>query len=378
MYPADLSYRMPPEWARHERTLISWPVQASMCYPEDYARVCRGYAEIIRAVAEFEAVTVLVNSADIEGVTARFPERRIEILPLEHNDAWLRDNGPTFLIGEDGKRAGVNWRFNAWGEKYAPWDLDDQVAPQVLQYFGCRQFDAPLILEGGSIHVDGEGTLLTTEECLLNVNRNRGLSKREVEAHLTAFLNIRKVVWLKRGLSGDETDGHIDNIACFAAPGKVLMQVCDDPEDENYSVTQENRRILQNETDARGRKLELIPIQQPPALSEDGRRLTLSYLNAYLVNGGLILPLFGGSAAATDDLAARVFAQTFPGRRLRAVDGMTVIREGGNVHCLTQQMPASGDSDGERAAINRVESRRQGRVGAWDNEGSGSEWREAK
>lgn len=349
MYPKDLHFKMPAEWEKHARTFISWPVQDSMCYPEDYARVCRGYAQIIQAIAEFEPVTVIVNPADLEKVnrylniselqnkSAAFV---IEVLPIQHNDAWLRDNGPTFIVDNKGEVAGVNWKFNAWGEKYTPWDLDDQVAPQILKRFGLVRFDAPLVMEGGSIHVDGEGTLITTEECLLNPNRNPHLSREQIEDYLKKYLNIEKVLWLKRGLSGDETDGHVDNIACFAAPGKILLQVCDDPADENYAITQENLTILRQERDALGRKLEIIPLQQPPQVTYQDRRLTLSYLNFYFVNGGIILPVFGGPAAETDRLAEKVLSDTFPERRIRPVDGMAIIREGGNVHCTTQQMVA--------------------------------------
>lgn len=343
MYPRELNYTMPAEWAEHERTFISWPVQESMCYPEHYEAVAhQGYAEFITAMAEFEPVTVVVNPDDLEKVSALFQgNERVSLLPIEHNDAWLRDNGPTFLLNEQEELAGVNWGFNAWGGKYSPWDLDDAVAPQILDAFGIKQFDAPLVLEGGSIHTDGEGTLLTTEECLLNLNRNPQLSREEIEAIVKGHVNVQEIIWLKRGLSGDETDGHVDNVACFAAPGKVILQVCDDPTDENYEITQENRAILAQVVDAKGRKLEVIEIPQPPKTFHEGQRLTLSYLNFYFVNGGIILPVFGGAAEESDRRAADILASLFPDRKIRTVDGMAVIGEGGNVHCTTQQMPAS-------------------------------------
>lgn len=339
-------YSMPPEWEVHERTMISWPVRASLVYPEDYQAVCDGYAEIIRAIAEFEPVTVVVNTEEEEAVRSLFASHEklhpITVLPIAHNDAWLRDNGPTFVRDAEGRLAGINWRFNAWGGKYSPWTLDDEVAPQLLSHYNVPCIDVPLVMEGGSFHVDGEGTLLTTEECLLNPNRNPDMTKEEIEAQLKQHLNIEKVIWLKRGLSGDETDGHVDNIACFAAPGKVLMQVCDDPEDENYAITQENLRILWDEMDAQGRRLEVIPIQQPPMCTFGAQRLTLSYLNFYFVNGGIILPVFGASAETTDRLAQKVLSELFPSRRIRTVNGMAIIKEGGNVHCTTQQMPQQG------------------------------------
>ncbi|MHB8127091.1 MAG: agmatine deiminase family protein [Desulfitobacteriaceae bacterium] len=339
MYPGKLNFKMPAEWAPHLRTFISWPVKASMCYPEYYEAVCLGYAEIIEAIAEFEPVTIVVNPADAKKLSRFFQNERIECLSIEHSDAWLRDNGPTFLINDQGDVAGINWRFNAWGGKYAPWDLDEQVAPQILRYFGLQRFDAPLVMEGGSIHVDGEGTMITTEECLLNTNRNPELSREQIEKELKRFLHIKKIVWLKNGLYGDETDGHVDNIACFAAPGKILMQVCNDPDDENYAITRANIKILNDETDALGRKFEITPIQQPPQMYYNNKRLTMSYLNFYFVNKGIILPVFGGKAEETDRLAMQVLSEIFPERRIRTVNGMLIIREGGNVHCTTQQMP---------------------------------------
>jgi Peptidylarginine deiminase and related enzymes len=332
--------RMPAEWEKHERTLISWPVRETMCFPEDYERVCAGYAAFARAVSEFEPVTVIVSPGEAEQVRQRFDTQAIRLLPVPHNDSWIRDNGPTFLVDERRRRAGINWHFNAWGEKYPDWDLDDQVAPLLLDHFQTPRIDAPLVLEGGSIHVDGAGTLLTTEQCLLHPNRNPQLSRVQIEQELKHLLHIRKIVWLKRGLSGDETDGHVDNMACFAAPGKVLLQTCDDPDDPNYRMTKENLEILSKTKDAGGRNIEVIPIPQPPERTYKGNRLTLSYLNFYLVNGGVILPVFGGDAAQTDKLAEERIGAAFPDRRIRTVNGMAVITEGGNVHCATQQMPA--------------------------------------
>ncbi|ULO07289.1 agmatine deiminase family protein [Paenibacillus sp. 19GGS1-52] len=341
MYPKDLNYTMPAEWAKHQRTFISWPVQASMCFPDNHVSVCQGYADIIAAMAEFEPVTVLVNPDELERVKSLVGGTNVTLLPIEHSDAWLRDNGPTFVVNKEGKLAGVNWKFNAWGGKYAPWDLDDKVAPQILEQLKVTRFDAPLVMEGGSIHTDGEGTLLTTEECLLNVNRNPELGRGDIENYVMKYTGTESIIWLKRGLSGDETDGHVDNIACFAAPGKVIIQFCEDPQDENYEITAENVRILENAIDAQGRKLEIIKIQQPPRVDGEEGRLTLSYLNFYFVNGGIILPVFGGTAAETDRLAEQVLTELFPDRRIRTVNGMAVITEGGNVHCTTQQMPVS-------------------------------------
>jgi agmatine deiminase len=339
MNPRELKFKMPAEWHAHERTFLSWPVRASMCHPEDYARVCRGYADFAHAIAEFEPVTLLVNPGERKVVEQFINNDLIELRSLAHNDSWLRDNGPTFLKNQYGQLAGVNWRFNAWGEKYRPWDLDDAAASTLLNEVHVQRFDAPIVMEGGSFHVDGEGSLLTTEQCLLNPNRNPDMNREQIEQKLMDYLNIDKVIWLKDGLSGDETDGHVDNIACFAAPGKVLIQSCNDPADDNFLITEENSARLEQAVDAKGRKLKLIRVPQPPKRYDQGSRLTLSYLNFYFVNHGVILPVFGGDAEETDKQASEILAKLFPDRRIRTVDGMAIIREGGNVHCATQQMP---------------------------------------
>ncbi|MEQ8200290.1 MAG: agmatine deiminase family protein [Syntrophomonadaceae bacterium] len=335
-----MRYRMPAEWTPHQRSFIAWPVQATMCYPQDYERVCRGFASIIEAVAEFEPVTVVVRLVDLDTASGYVGGDRVEFLVADHDDAWLRDNGPTFIVDDRGTIAGINWLFNAWGKKYPAWEKDDRLAAVILDAVKVPRFDAPLVMEGGSIHVDGEGTMLTTEECLLNPNRNPHLDRVRIEEYLGLYLGIDKVIWLKRGLSGDETDGHIDNLACWAGPGRVLLQVCDDPGDDNHAITVESREILRQASDARGRALDIIEIPQPPPLYHEGRRLTLSYLNFYFVNGGIILPIFGGEARSADIQAGQIFSRTFPGRRIRTVDGLAIVREGGNVHCMTQQMPA--------------------------------------
>ena len=336
------TYFMPPEWAPHERTLMEWPVRDSMIRPDDHEAVCRAYARVAQAISEFEPVTMIVDPDTAAAAQALCGNGDIDTLTIPHNDAWCRDNGPTFLLSPEGRRAAVRWRFNAWGEKYAPFDLDAAVAPAVLNYYGVPYEESPLVLEGGSIHVDGAGTLLTTRECLLNKNRNPHLTQAEIEAELRRVLGIQSILWLNRGLFGDETDGHVDNVACFAAPGVILMQVCRDPSDPNYDLTMEDLEILRTSKDAAGRTPRIIEIPQPPARFYDGARLTLSYLNFYLVNGGLILPVFGGDAGDADAQAADILRGVFGDRRIVPVDGAVLVREGGNVHCITQQMPAVG------------------------------------
>lgn len=330
---------MPGEWEEHERTLIEWPVKESLVWPDNFEEVCAGYGAVAKAISEFEPVTIIVNPKDralAESLCGTFAE----IVEIPHNDAWCRDNGPTILKNRVGQRIGINWKFNAWGEKYTPYDLDDKVAKEVLKYYKIPVMDVPIVLEGGSIHVDGEGTLLTTKECLLNSNRNPALTQDEIETEIKDALNVSKIIWLEKGLYGDETDGHVDNIACFARPGVVLLQICHEKEDPNYEITMENLDILKCTTDACGRKLTIIEIPQPPARFYKDIRLTLSYLNFYIVNGGIILPVFGEDAHDTDKQAADILKEVFPDRKIVTVDGMALIKEGGNVHCITQQVPA--------------------------------------
>ena len=332
-------YFMPAEWEDHERTLIEWPVKDSLVWPENHEEVCLGYSSVLKAISDFEHVTLIVNEGTLEEAR-KYCGNYPEYLVIPHNDAWSRDNCPTFVFDNNGKRKGINWKFNAWGEKYLPYDLDDMVSPRILELLNIPCVDVPVVLEGGSVHSDGEGTILTTEECLLNPNRNPELSKEDIEKTVAEYLGAEQIIWLKKGLFGDETDGHIDNIACFAKPGVILMQTCHDPEDPNYEITRENLDILSKARDARGRELKIIEIPQPPVRMYNGKRLTLSYLNFYFVNKGIILPVFGEDAQEADDEAEKILQQLFPERKIVRIDGMTLIKEGGNVHCITQQVPA--------------------------------------
>jgi len=336
MYPAALGYRMPPEWSKHSRTFMEWPVKEAI-WPGPFAEILPAFADIANQIAAFEPVTLIVRP-ELAAQASRYCSPNIELLPLQHNDSWMRDNGPTFIINQTGAVAGISWIFNGWGGKF-PAEDDNRVAPQLLEHLQVPCFDVSIVMEGGSFHVDGEGTLITTEECLLNRNRNPYLSQAEIENYLKRYLNVSRIVWLKQGWSGDDTDGHIDNLACFAKPGTIIVQVCSDPDDSNYAISLENIRILEAATDAQERPFEIIKIEQPPADDYEGARLTLSYLNFYLVNNGLILPVFGGKAAATDRAARGILHEIFPTRRIAAINGSIIARGGGNVHCLTQQMP---------------------------------------
>ncbi|MCL1910958.1 MAG: agmatine deiminase family protein [Leptospirales bacterium] len=330
------NYSMPAEWEEHQRTFIAWPVKSSMLYAENHETVCAGYAEIVNAICEFEPVTVIVNHDSLEEAR-RMCSPQAELLDIPHDDAWMRDNGPTFVRNANGEVAGIDWRFNAWGEKHPDFHLDDMVTERLLDALGIPMYGSNIVLEGGSIHSDGSGALLTTEQCLLNKNRNPYSTKPEIEAELKKCLGVKKIIWLSKGLAGDETDGHIDNTACFAPASRILLQVCNDMNDLNYNSSLENKNILKRETDADTRKLDIIEIEQPPPVKYKAKRLTLSYINFYIVNGGIIMPVFG--ASKTDDAAAAVLREIFPERKVVTLDAMSIVTEGGGIHCITQQMP---------------------------------------
>jgi agmatine deiminase len=261
----------------------------------------------------------------------------IQVVALAMDDAWLRDMGPTFIIDGQKNLAAVDWQFNAWGGSHPDYAQDVAFAESMLAYTHTNRYVAPLILEGGAIHVDGEGTLLTTEDCLLNSNRNPHLTRPEFEMLLHDYLGVKQVIWLGQGLQDDETSGHIDNLACFVRPGVVVALSSHDPQDGNYLALQDNLQRLRSATDAQGRRLEIIEIEQP-ARREDaqGLRLALSYINFYLANGGVIMPVFDDPA---DSAAILTLTRLFPNRRVVTVPALDLVHGGGGIHCITQQQP---------------------------------------
>ena len=329
---------MPAEWAPHSRCWMAWPCRAAL-WGDRLEMAQDAYAEVANAIAEFEPVTMIANPQDLAEVSLRCGSG-VACLPIPHDDSWTRDTGPSFLANDRGELAGVAWRFNAWGEKYSNYEKDQQTAAAILEQVGVPVFAADIVLEGGSIHVDGEGTLLTSEQCLLNPNRNPDLSRSEIETRLKSYLGIESIIWLNEGLVDDETDGHIDNLACFAAPGVVLALSSDDPDDQNYAVLQDNISRLRASSDAKGRPLEVIEVPQPERmLDEDGRRLSRSYINFYIANGGIVMPSFED---AQDNRAFEIISGAFPNRSVVTVGANDIAYGGGGIHCITQQQPLVG------------------------------------
>jgi agmatine deiminase len=358
--PAADGFRMPAEFEPHSGCWMAWPER-----PDNWRLGAKpaqlAFAAVAEAIAASEPVTMGVSDAQFEHCRSLLSSA-VRVVELSTDDAWMRDTGPTFLLDGAGGRRGVDWRFNAWGGLegglYFPWDRDDRVAAKVLEVEGSDRYRAPIVLEGGAIHVDGEGTVLTTEECLLNPNRNPGRSREEIERTLCEYLGAEKVIWIGRGVHEDETDGHVDNIACFARPGVVLLTWAEDDSDPQHAISRDARARLEAATDARGRSLEvvLLPSPGPLTISPEeaegvdavagtatraaGDRLAASYVNFYLGNSRIVMPLLD---ERYDERAAEVLLGCFPDREVVGVEAREVLLGGGNVHCITQQIPTASD-----------------------------------
>lgn len=350
-------FRMPAEYEPHSQTWMMWPER-----PDNWRLGAKpaqaAFVQVAEAIARFEPVTMGVSAEQYENASNRLSDR-IRVVELSSNDAWCRDTGPTFVINDQGEIRGIDWTFNAWGGMdsglYFPWNKDDQVAGKICSMERITKVRAnAFVLEGGAIHVDGEGTVLTTEECLLNPNRNPHLNKNQIDYTLRQALGASKVIWLPQGIYNDETNGHIDNMACFVRPGEVALAWTDDPEDPQYGRSQKALQILESSTDAKGRSLTVhrIPMPSPIVATDEetnsvdfvdtawprkpGTRMAASYVNFYLCNGGLIMPVFDDPA---DEQAKSVLQRLFPERQVVTVPGREILLGGGNIHCITQQQP---------------------------------------
>lgn len=354
--PAALGFMMPAEWAAHDGCWMIWPER-----PDNWRLGAKpaqaAFAAVAAAIARFEPVTMMVSARQFANARAVLAPG-VRVVEISSNDAWARDVGASFLVTADGALGGVDWPFNAWGGLanglYFPWDLDDAVAAKMLQIERARGFRAPKIIEGGAIHVDGQGSVLVTEACLLAEDRNPGITRQEMERVLKDYLGAMHVIWLGEGVPGDETGGHVDNLACFTAPGEVLLSWCDDPADPHYAVSRDAEARLRGARDARGRSLTVRRIPMPTPMftsAEDaagidrndtamnraaGTRLAASYVNFYIANSAIIAPSFG---VASDAPARDMLAACFPAREIVMLPAREILLGGGNIHCITQQQP---------------------------------------
>ena len=345
-----IGYRMPAEWAPHRATYIVWPHNLAT-WPGKFDPIPLVFARMAAAIAHFEPLRVLVNDTlDAQEIAALIIDapapfggsarmEQIEFIAVPTNDSWIRDHGPVFVNQVDGHAPPIalDWRFNSWGEKYSAFDLDDVVPRRLGDRYGFDVLEPGIVLEGGSIEVNGAGTLLTTEACLLNRNRNPHLTRAAIEEYLEVYLGVAQVLWLGEGIAGDDTDGHIDDLARFTAPDTIVTVVEEDPLDANYAVLRDNLARLRVMRDPAGRPFRIETLPMPPALVYEGTRLPASYANFYLANGGVIMPSFDCPA---DAIAASTLARLFPGRQVVMVPSADLVWGLGAIHCLTQQHPA--------------------------------------
>jgi agmatine deiminase len=320
---------MPAEWAPHERTLMAWPTRLDLW--GDQLEAARGdYAATANAIAAFEPVTMIANPGEDAAAARAACSASVEVVELPLDDSWLRDCGPIYVYGDDGRRRAVHFRFNAWGDKFDPYDKDAAVGGLIAERLGDSVVTAPLVLEGGSIVGDGAGTLLTTEECLLNPNRNPELGRAEIEAALIGHLGVERVVWLEHGMVEDkDTDGHVDLVAAFTAPGTAML-LSPGPENPNYERAQANLARL------RGAGIDVLELPFLSYVEVAGQTIGASYLNFYICNGAVIVPVCGDE---TDPEALTLIGGAYPGREVVPVPGAVLAYGGGGPHCITQQVP---------------------------------------
>lgn len=343
-------FNLPAEWEPHTATWLAWPHNRET-WPSVFPAIAEVYVEMVAALHRHERVCICINDAD----TARRVRERLAAAGVDcatvgffrvpTNDAWIRDFGPLFVTrhaasdGADGRPGGLcltNWTFNAWGGKYPPWDLDDAVSRRLADRLGLPLVTPGIVLEGGAIDVNGRGMALTTEACLLNPNRNPRLTRAAIEQALRDYLGVRNVGWLGDGIVGDDTDGHVDEVARFVDPTTVVCAVEDDPGDPNYAPLQDNLRRLQAMRDQEGRPLHVIRLPMPAAVEHDGQRLPASYANFYVANAVVLVPTFGQAA---DQKALAIMRTVFPGRRVCGIPSADLAVGLGGVHCITMQQP---------------------------------------
>lgn len=345
--PDDHGFSFPAEWRRHHATWISWPRPEGISFPGRYAECIHNVIAVIRTIARFERVHLNVPNVDYERIVrdmlagGSVPLRRITFHHIPTNECWTRDHGPAFVLRSYRGRteaAIVDWGYNAWGGKYPPFDADDAVPIRVAEFHGLPVFSPGIVMEGGAVDFNGAGTVLTTTSCLLNPNRNPGLSQRRIERYLTTYYGQRHVVWLGEGIEGDDTDGHIDDLARFVDTRTIVIGIERDPADPNYAVLKENRRRLDDARDQDGRPFEVVELPMPRPVVYRGQRLPATYMNFYFVNRALLVPTFG--QRRRDREALEILQRRLPRRRVVGVDCRALVWGLGAIHCLTQQEPA--------------------------------------
>jgi agmatine deiminase len=343
--PSELGFRMPAEWYPHHSTWLTWPKNPET-WPDRVTQVEQIYLEMISALTPHEIVNLLVDDDETEQVVRRrcseATASRIRFHHIQTVDSWIRDYGPNFLIGPNDEGAFNDWIFNAWGNKYATFKQDDTVPQRLEPFPNMKRFSPGIVMEGGSIEVNGAGCVLTTEQCLLNPNRNPDLSREEIEQYLKDYLGVTKVLWLGEGIAGDDTDGHIDDIARFAGSDVIVCAVEDDSADANYELLQDNLKRCRSMTDVNGKPFEIVNLPMPGTVggssitTRDLERLPASYANFYIANNVVLAPVFGH---ANDQRAVDTLQRLFPTRRIVPINCEPLVWGMGTIHCVTQQQP---------------------------------------
>ncbi len=343
--PSSLGYRMPAEWERHAATWLTWPRPDGISFPDKYETVPPVYAELIRHLVAVEDVNINVWNAEMKVwvrellTKEKTPLERVRFHHFPAYEPWCRDHGPIFLTRERGgvrERAIVDWGYNAWGGKYPPYDLDDAIPQHVAKLRGLPLFSPRIVLEGGSIEVNGHGALLTTTACLLNPNRNPQLSQSQVEQYLRDYLGVEQILWLGEGIVGDDTDGHIDDLTRFVNPTTLVTVVEEDSADENYGILQENLKRLREMRDLKGNSFKIVELPMPGVIEYEGQRLPASYANFYIANGIVLVPTY---RSKNDKVALEILQREFTDRKVIGVDSTELIWGLGSFHCITQQEP---------------------------------------
>jgi agmatine deiminase len=344
--PAQLGYRMPAEWEKHAATWLSWPHRDGISFPEAYDSVLPVLARMVDALGDSEPVHINVRDADEENeVRAQLGKHKARLghVTFRHvptNEPWCRDHGPMFLTRDTEPRlAVVDWDYNAWGWKYPPFDDDDEVPSRIAELLGAPAYKPGMVLEGGSIDVNGSGTLLTTASCLLNPNRNPEMTKAEIEQRLRDFIGVSHILWLGDGIAGDDTDGHIDDLTRFVGPDTVVTVIEEDEADANYDPLKANLALLREMCIADGTPLKVHTLPMPGKIVKQGQRLPASYANFYIANKVVLMPVFQDTG---DAWASSVLQRAFPKRKVVQIDCRELIWGLGAFHCLTQQQPAVG------------------------------------
>ena len=356
--PRQDGFRMPGEFEPHAGCWMVWPERPDV-WRNGAKPAQTAYTAVATAIAQFEPVTMVVSANQFRHARSRLPSH-IRVVEISNNDAWMRDTGPSFVVNDKGEVRGVDWEFNAYGGLeeglYFPWDSDAILAQKILEITAVDRYKSPLVAEGGSIHVDGQGTLLTTEDCLLNPNRNPNLSQEEVENLLRDYLNVEEIIWLRCEVEGDETNGHVDQLCCFARPGEVVLTWTDDPDNVYFDVVREAYDTLMTSMDAHGRRFKVhkLPLSDPMSVTKEeaegievtdvaytrfeGMPIVDTYINFYIANGGVVVPTF--NQPNKDQQALQVLAEVFPNRKVVGVPSREIGIGGGLIHCITQQQPA--------------------------------------